>query len=134
MDVTDLRAAERALAARAPELIAARDEITHLCRTLGRTCTPLLLPDGGVPLLRLRVDYGPAAPGGITFWVREDESGDWALLADPDPGALRPTHFARRLARRLGTGPAGLDAARRLIVAAVDFLPNEEHLEGAPGG
>jgi|694.fasta_scaffold11883_12 hypothetical protein len=126
MDALGIAAAEAALAARAPELAAIRDEITVLCRTLTRVCTTLLLPDGGVPMLRLRIDDGPGAPGGITFWIREDESGDWALLADPDPVALRPTPFAHRLARRLGSGQPGLDAARRLIVGAVTFLPVPE--------
>jgi hypothetical protein len=126
MDALGIAAAEAALAARAPELAAIRDEITVLCRTLTRVCTTLLLPDGGVPMLRLRIDDGPGAPGGITFWIREDESGDWALLADPDSVALRPTPFAHRLARRLGSGQPGLDAARRLIVGAVTFLPVPE--------
>lgn len=126
MDEPGIAAAEAALATRAPELAATRDEIAALCRTLTRTYASLLLPDGGVPMLRLRIDYGPDTPGGITFWIREDESGDWALLADPDPAALRPTLFAHRLARQLGRGQPGLDAARRLIVSAVTFLPTSE--------
>ena len=126
MNVLGIAAAEAALAARAPELVAIRDEITVLCRTLTRVCTTLLLPDGGVLMLRLRINDGPGAPGGITFWIREDESGDWALLADPDPAALRPTLFAHRLARQLGRGQPGLDAARRLIVSAVTFLSTSE--------
>ena len=126
MDAPGIAAAEAALATRAPELAATRDEIAAHCRTLTRACTTLLLPDGGVPMLRLRIDYGPGAPDGITFWIREDESGDWALLADPDPAAIRPTPFAYRLARRLGRGQPGLDAARRLIVGAVTFLPTSE--------
>jgi hypothetical protein len=123
MEAREIHAAEAALALHAPELAVVRARLIADCTALGRPSEALFLPDGGVPMLRIRTAFGPAAAGGITFWIREDESGDWALLADPDPEALRPTLFATRLARRLGRGEAGLLAASRLIIAAVSLLP-----------